>query len=296
MAALGLLAYSNTFDASFHLDDHHSIGTNPTLKDPASFIEPSKAERLMGGLYPSFKNRFIGYLTFAVNYRLHGLDVLGYHLTNLAIHFLNGLLLYSLVLLNGLLLYSLVLFTFSTPKMEGSRLKDQLRLVALFAASLFVLHPIQTQAVTYIVQRFASLATMFYLGSMVFYVKWRLRNTKYQNSNIKIKVNMKFRNLYFPFLNFNFFLSLLFAILAMKTKQIAFTLPLAVVLYEFMFFHDTIKRRALRLLPFLLTLLIIPSTFLFLDNPPGYLVGDVTNLQQNSTFHGLNTSLRNSGL
>jgi Flp pilus assembly protein TadD len=43
-----------------------------------------------------------------------------------------------------------------------------------------------------------------------------------------------------------------------------------------MFFHDTIKRRALRLLPFLLTLLIIPSTFLFLDNPPGYLVGDVS--------------------
>jgi hypothetical protein len=169
MAALGLLAYSNTFDASFHLDDHHSIGTNPTLKDPASFIEPSKAERLMGGLYPSFKNRFIGYLTFAVNYRLHGLDVLGYHLTNLAIHFLNGLL-----------LYSLVLFTFSTPKMEGSRLKDQLRLVALFAASLFVLHPIQTQAVTYIVQRFASLATMFYLGQ-VEAPKYQISKFKYQN-------------------------------------------------------------------------------------------------------------------
>lgn len=94
IAALGLLAYSNTFDASFHLDDYYNIGTNPALKDLASFTEPSKAERLTRGLYPAFKSRFFGYLTFAVNYRLHGLDVRGYHLTNLAIHVMSGLLLY----------------------------------------------------------------------------------------------------------------------------------------------------------------------------------------------------------
>jgi hypothetical protein len=56
----------------------------------------------------------------------------------------------------------------------GSTLKDSSGLIALFSSLLFISHPIQTQAVTYIWQRVASLATMFYCLYLVTYIKWRL--------------------------------------------------------------------------------------------------------------------------
>ncbi len=116
----------------------------------------------------------------------------GYHVVNLAIH-----------LINAILVYFLVLFTFRTPyfSSQESGVKGQKasgnqsrtgsdthataihhslftihysRLFALAVALLFVAHPIQTEAVTYVFQRFASLVSMFYLLSLVLYIKGRL--------------------------------------------------------------------------------------------------------------------------
>ena len=67
---LGLIAYSNTFDAPFQWDEHVYIPENPIIKDLSNFHEV----------------RYIGYLTFALNLKLHGLDVRGYHVVNIAIH------------------------------------------------------------------------------------------------------------------------------------------------------------------------------------------------------------------
>ncbi len=108
-------------------------------------------------------NRYIGFLTFALNYSLHGLDVTGYHVVNLLIHTVNALLIYLLVML-----------TFRAPLLQGSSLWEQRRNMALVCALLFAVHPLQTQAVTYIWQRVASLATMFCLMSLVSYIKYRL--------------------------------------------------------------------------------------------------------------------------
>ncbi|MBI2982134.1 MAG: tetratricopeptide repeat protein [Deltaproteobacteria bacterium] len=104
--------------------------------------------------------------------------------------------------------------------------------IALFTVLLFIAHPIQTQAVTYIVQRYASLATLFYLLSVVCYLKWRL--------------GARF---------FWYAIALLATILGMKTKEFVFTLPFMILLVEAVFFT---KRRWVFLLPFMLTLLIIP--------------------------------------
>ncbi|MBI5195824.1 MAG: hypothetical protein HZA10_05850, partial [Nitrospirae bacterium] len=97
IAIIGIIAYSNTFNIPFHFDDASNIVENPAIKDLRYFSEPSKAKAFP--LYDTFKNRFIGFLTFALNYRLHGIDVTGYHAVNLIIHIINALLVYWLALL-----------------------------------------------------------------------------------------------------------------------------------------------------------------------------------------------------
>jgi tetratricopeptide (TPR) repeat protein len=152
---LGLLVYSNTFSSPFVFDDEINIVANPINKDLGYFARPSSAKSFRGPVeYPALLKRYMGHLSFALNYRLHGLDVTGYHVVNLAIH-----------LINGGLVYLLVVLTFRTPRLENSQLRQSAGGIALMSALLFVCHPVQTQAVTYIVQRLASMAAMFYLGS-----------------------------------------------------------------------------------------------------------------------------------
>jgi hypothetical protein len=97
---LGLLAYSNTFDSPFHLDDMPRIVENAHIKDLKTFAWFLYPDRLPGDI--GFKNRYIGFLTFALNYKIHGLDVTGYHIVNIIIHTVNALLVYWLVLLTFL--------------------------------------------------------------------------------------------------------------------------------------------------------------------------------------------------
>ncbi len=231
IAALGLFIYANTFNVPFTFDDKPSIVTNTVIRDFHVFIDPSKLASLdtPSAVKSLFKTRFIGYLSFAADYWLHGLDVTGYHVINLLIHIINAILIYWLVLL-----------TFQTPFFSKHQNADKSALlVAFFSALLFVCHPVQTQSVTYIVQRFTSLATLFYILSIVSYVKSRVCNM-------------------FMARYFFYSVSLISAILAMFTKEISFTLPLVITLYDFCFFQDTFKKRILYLLPILLTSLIIP--------------------------------------
>ncbi|HEY6007467.1 MAG TPA: tetratricopeptide repeat protein [Geobacteraceae bacterium] len=101
---------------------------------------------------------------------------------------------------------------------------------------------------TYIVQRFTSLATLFYLGSLLLYARARL----VQEGGGAGRRRVLAAGLYL--------LALLAALLAMKTKQIAFTLPFVVVLYEFTFFSGRIVKRVGAMALFLLTLAVVPLT------------------------------------
>ncbi len=244
---LGFISYSNSFHTSFHFDDEPNIVVNPIIKDLRLYSSPSKARVFHNpGEYPMLKQRYIGSLTFAMNYRLHRLDVRGYHIVNFFIH-----------IIVALLVYYLVVVTFRSPFFNTSALRDYSRPIAFYSALLFAVHPVQTQAVTYIVQRFASLATLFYLFSLVMYVRARFSSTS--------ALTLTW-----------YFLSLISAVLAMKTKEIAFTLPVVIALYEFMFFEGKIKKRILYLMPLLLTMLIIPLTLVGADRPIGELIGEVS--------------------
>ena len=154
---LGLIVYSNTYSGSMHLDDISSIMFNRAIQN----------DWTIASIWKYSQNRFLPYLSLAINYKLGELDTLGYHVFNIIIH-----------LTNGLLVYWLTQLIFSTPAMKAhSGLKSK---IAFFTALLFISHPLATQSVTYITQRIASMAALFYFFSMALYIKGRITegNTK----------------------------------------------------------------------------------------------------------------------
>ena len=239
IALVALSAYSNSFEASFHFDDARNIIANPLIRDFTAFLLP--ADAASHPYFGDFKMRIVGYFTFAVNYRLHDLHVGGFHAVNLLVH-----------ILGGALVYLLAATIFMTPKMRrGGTSIDGQRLLALFCALLFVAHPLQTQAVTYIVQRFASLAAMFSLAAMLCYLKSRLLSTQRPFTAAGL-----------------YLLGLVAIVLALKTKESTFTFPLALALGEAMFLDRASgsgRRRLLLLLPFLLAPAIIPLSVMDFD-------------------------------
>jgi len=87
-----------------------------------------------------------------------------YHLVNLIIHIINAFLVWWLTLL-----------ILSSPALKNNKLVKQKHTLAFFTAMLFVSHPLATQAVTYIIQRQALMAAMFFMLSLAMYIKARLR-------------------------------------------------------------------------------------------------------------------------
>ena len=243
ICAIGLIIYSNTFSVPFQWDEVGHIQGNPIVKNLHYFSEPSSAKELP--YYDAFVQRYISYLSFAIDYKIHGSHVTGYHIVNISIH-----------LLNALLVYFLVNLIFMTPFLNQSRIRDNSKLIALFAALLFVSHPLQTMAVTYIYQRLASLVTFFYLLSLVSYTTARLSESTVSRYT-------------------SYGLSVFFAVCAMKTKENAFTLPFVITLFEFFFFSGPARKRVLTLFPLFLTILIIPLTAINIDNTHGNLVGAI---------------------
>jgi tetratricopeptide (TPR) repeat protein len=196
MILLGIIIYSDSFNCSFHFDDLTRIVDNPAIRN----VSDVKA---WWNVYPS---RPVGMFTFALNYHFNRLDVQYYHLVNLVIH-----------LINACLVWWLTMLIFSSPALKHDPLSGQKKVIAFFTALLFVSHPLATQSVTYIIQRLTSMAAMFYLLSLALYVKARISD-KGNLSKILLFAG-----------------SLISAVLAMLTKENAFTLPFAIVLFEFFF-------------------------------------------------------------
>jgi hypothetical protein len=265
------------------------IQNNLMIRSFENFLMALKGHDFASTAYQYSPGRLVGYFSFALNYYFGGVDVKGYHLVNLFIHIVNACLVYFLALL-----------TFRTPYLEAiddrqgamgaSPLASNLlpvaysRLIAFFSALLFVSHPVQTQAVTYIVQRFTSLSTLFYLLSVVMYIKGRLwargygqakeESREYAVNSMQSAYSVPpgaYRHLVARRLSpvAYYVLSLLFAVLAMRTKEIAYTLPLVIILYETVFFIAPLKKRLLFLLPVALILIVVAVSYIRWDRPLG---------------------------
>ena len=203
-SAIPFAIYSNTLDAPFVLDDLRKIEDNPRIR-----INQLSLKEIVSAGFQSSKARPVAFITFALNYGFNRYDVFGYHIINIAIHILSGFFLY--------------LFLATTLKLPSpqSRYK-QPNLIAFFAALIWLVHPIQTQSVTYIVQRTNSLAVMFFILSILFYAYGRLaeKNQKKWLWLIASAVTW---------------------LLSLGCKQITAILPLFVFLYEWYFFQDLSK-------------------------------------------------------
>ncbi len=181
--------------------------------------------------------RYVAYLSFALDYRLGGLATTGYHLVNVLVHVANALLVYALVRL-----------TFRTPRLRGTRRSPRRRAPSrCVAAAVFVAHPLQS-AGGRVRRPAAHLAhDPFYLATVVLYAAWRLRDAEPSSRWGRLGGGAAV---------------VATALLAMRTKEIAFTLPVAVVLYELSFLEGPARTRLLRLAPVLATLPVIPLTTL----------------------------------
>ena len=200
---VALLAYSNSFYVPFQFDDRPNITENPNVQ--IKVFTWDRLEQLVKNTYKE-TIRIFSYFTLALNYYFGEFNVFGYHLVNFMIHVASGIFLYWFLLL-----------TFHLPSLKEKYGSISYK-VALFTSLIFVSHPIQTQSVTYIVQRMASMAGMFYLLSMVLYVKGRLSSGPT-------------RFIYFGGLVLSYLLGIF-------SKENVAILPLFIALYEFYFFQN----------------------------------------------------------
>lgn len=146
IAILSTIAYSNSFYNSFHFDDRYVLLEDPIIKH---------IDNLPVILSDVF-NRPILMATFAISYYFSGLNVLGYHILNLALHIIVSILVYFLAafISKGFL-----------------KQENDLNLFPLVSALIFALHPLHTGSVTYIASRSAVLAAVFYLASLILFLK-----------------------------------------------------------------------------------------------------------------------------
>ena len=142
LLALALAAYANAFQGAFQFDDYNVIVLNPRVQSLAAWWQS------MPGIRPLLK------FSYALNLS-SGLGLFGFHLFNLALHGANGILVYR------------VLRAFA----RRAGMEQHGEQAAWFAAALFVVHPINSEAVTYLSGRSMSLMTLFYLGSLLAYVR-----------------------------------------------------------------------------------------------------------------------------
>ncbi len=207
LVLLILSTYSNTFQASFQFDDKPNIVDNQRLHltdlSPASiwgtfFAQAGK---------DSF-SRPLPSLSLALNWYAGKEDTFGYHLVNTTIH-----------ILTALFLFLSVSHLLKTPRLKDHYTAGDIYFISLLSTVLWAVNPIQIQAVTYIVQRMASMAALFYIIGIYFYLRGRQSN--------HIKHQFKFLGA----CGISF-------VCALMSKENAVMMPASLFLIEVIFYRD----------------------------------------------------------
>ncbi len=197
---LCFIIYSNILHGEFVFDDRVHIIPDGEIKDLKEYAHLNN--------WLSIQSRPMSFFTFAINKHLHGLNEFGYHFFNIIIHLLSTLFVY--------------LFIKELLKTKQIQLSNHIKFFPLIVALLFMVHPLQTQSVSYIIQRMTSLAGLFYLGSTYFYLKGRL-----------LQIN--------GFSRYGIILyvcCISFFIAALLSKQSAASLPFSLLLVELFFIRN----------------------------------------------------------
>jgi tetratricopeptide (TPR) repeat protein len=211
LLALGIIAYWNSFDAPLVFDDLLTVQTNSAVRFGDFNWNPLSGRALL-------------FITFTLNFLWTGQDVWSYHLVNLVFHLVNGVLLFFVT--DHILRRAVPNFGYS-------------RSGAFVGAAFFLLHPVQTESVTYISSRSELLSLVFYLAAFLLFIKW-------------------------PESRIGFLFSLLVAVpfvLALSSKETAISLPAVIFLYDFLFLSGARLRPMVSrwrfYLPFLLGAIVV---------------------------------------
>lgn len=202
------IIYSHSLTSPWILDDPPNILQNPPIKIDNilpetlwhTFFAKPFAE---GTLYRPTVN-----FTFALNWLIGKDSPLGYHIVNLLIHLCATHFLFRTT------------FLLLDPAQASSKNKNNAYTIALLASLLWAINPIQVPAVTYIVQRMASMAAMFCILAVYTYLK--ARRSSSQQRRIAY-----------------FLLCLLNCLLALGCKENAITLVPSLFALEYFFFHTS---------------------------------------------------------
>ncbi|HVP12872.1 MAG TPA: tetratricopeptide repeat protein [Phycisphaerae bacterium] len=204
---LGVLAYLTSFGGVLLFDDDAAITNNPYVRTLWPLSDSIKAPP-----QSSVAGRPVVSLSLALNYAFGELRPWGYHAFNLTVHLLAGLTLF------GVLRHTL----------SGPRLRRQYGGLATPLAGaialIWVVHPLQTESVTYIVQRAESLVGLFYLLTLYCAIRG------FEAARPRLW----------------FIAAALISAVGMATKEVMATAPLAVLLYDRIFVADTFRQIAAR--------------------------------------------------
>jgi protein O-mannosyl-transferase len=204
---VGLLAYLSSFSGVFLFDDDHAIVQNPYIRSlwPISRAMSAPQQATVAG-------RPLVSLSLAFNYALGGLNPWGYHAFNLIVH-----------LLCGLLLFGIVRRTLSSGRIQD-RTGQAAPVLAMIIALLWVVHPLQTESVTYVIQRTESMMGLFYLLTLYCFIR---SGAAPQSLAWKVA-------------------AVLSCALGMACKEVMVTAPLMVLLYDRIFVADSFRQIAAR--------------------------------------------------
>lgn len=211
ISLLCILVYFNALECGFTWDDYGLITQNHLISNFKSNIKDIFSQNLY---YASFKQssfyRPLQTLTFVFDYSIWGFEPFGYHLTNILLHLVNSLLLYLLAFL-----------------------LTKNKFVSFITLILYAVHPIHTEAVTYVAGRADSLVSIFILASLILFIKFLDRKSTDW---------------------FLYLASISSFIFGLLSKEIAIFLPLVVL------FFAINKRKVLLALPFF----VLSATYLLL--------------------------------
>ena len=256
LAGFGL--YSNSLKTPFLFDDITRIKNNEDIR----LTELSLKNIYKTAFGKGAKSRPVGNISLGLNYYFNGYRVEGYHLVNIFIHVLTALLLFYFI-------FATLAISMSGNSGPFTITPNAQREIAFFSAMLWLVNPLHIGSITYIVQRFNSLAAMFYMASFLCYIKGRIvqreresissgtekkdREGTAKKGNLSGKSRAKrkepARFLQKPKHNdlqgskhvahyIWFSGALVFWILGLGSKQIVAILPVMVLIYEFFFFQD----------------------------------------------------------
>ena len=146
---LGFAAYGNSFNNEFVWDDKNLIGNNAYIKDLSHMLSIFSKDLGAGSGKEYNAYRPVQLITYVIDYSLWKLNVRGYHLTNILLHICVALGIYCLI---NVLFHN--------------------NFLSLLTGSFYVVHPIHTEAVTYISGRADSLALLFMLLCALCYSRY----------------------------------------------------------------------------------------------------------------------------